>query len=199
MVNENLLATYSLLSFIRESFGDERMVLYACLMVSAVVVMNTLIPDFLVTKRMVSSNLIFLGYFLSGYYVKQYLLQRPWSKPILNTSAILLLLLSFINQYYPFVNQGIIVYFMSIAFFGALMKCNIENRIVAKYVIFVSRTSYGMYLSHVLIISVFVRIGINKHMPIALVPAVMAFSILCIETVIMFIINKLKLSKYLGG
>ena len=95
MVNENLLATYSLLSYIHESFGDERMVLYACVMVSAVVVMNTLLPDFLVTKRIASSNLIFLGYFLSGYYVKQYLLQKPWSKPVLNTSAILLLLLSF--------------------------------------------------------------------------------------------------------
>ena len=179
--------------------ADERVVLYACMMVSAVVVMNTLIPDFLVTKRMVSSNLIFLGYFLSGYYVKQYLLQKSWSKPVLNVSAVLLLLLSFINQYYPFVNQCIIVYFMSIAFFGALMKCNIKNRIVAKYVTFVSRTSYGMYLSHVLIISVFVRIGIDKQMPIALLPAVMVFSILCIETVMMFIINKLKLSKYLGG
>lgn len=179
--------------------ADEHMVLYACMMVSTVVVMNTLIPDFLVTKRMVSSNLIFLGYFLSGYYVKQHLLQKSWSKTILNTSAILLLLLSFINQYYPVVNQGVVVYFMSIAFFGALMKCNIENGIVAKYVTFVSRTSYGMYLSHVLIISVFVRIGIDKQMPIALEPVVMVFSILCIETVMMFTINKLKLSKYLGG
>ena len=94
MVNENLLATYSLLSFIREAYGE---VLYACMMVSAVVVMNTLSPDFLVTKRMASSNLIFLGYFLSGYYVKQYLLQKPWSKPVLNASAILLLLRSCIN------------------------------------------------------------------------------------------------------
>ena len=84
--------------------ADEHMVLYACMMVSTVVVMNSLLLDFLVTKRIASSNLIFLGYFLSGYYVKQYLLQRPWSKPILNTSAILLLLLSFINQYYPVVN-----------------------------------------------------------------------------------------------
>ena len=41
--------------------ADERVVLYACMMVSAVVVMNTLSPDFLVTKRMASSNLIFLG------------------------------------------------------------------------------------------------------------------------------------------
>ena len=140
------------------------------MMVSTVVVMNTLIPDYLVTKRMVSSNLIFLGYFFSGYYVKQHLLQKSWSKPILNTSAILLLLLSFLNQYYPDVNQGVVVYFMSIAFFGALMKFNIENRIVAKYVTFVSRTSYGMYLSHVLLISMFVRIGIDKQMPIAIVP-----------------------------
>lgn len=179
--------------------ADERVVLYACMMVSAVVVMNTLIPDFLVTKRMVSSNLIFLGYFLSGYYVKQYLLQKSWSKPVLNASAVLLLLLSFINQYYPVVNQDIVVYFMSIVFFGALMKCGIENRKVAKYVTFVSRTSYGMYLSHVLIISLFIRIGIDKQMSIALVPVVMVFSILCIETVIMFTINKLKLSKFLGG
>ena len=68
-----------------------------------------------------------------------------------------------------------------------------------QHVTFVSRTSYGMYLSHVLIISVFVRIGIDKQMPIALVPVLMVFSILCIETVMMFTINKLKFSKYLGG
>ena len=179
--------------------ANEHMVLYACMMVSTVVVMNTLIPDFLVTKRMVSSNLIFLGYFLSGYYVKQHLLQKSWSKPILKTSAILLLVLSFINQYYPVVNQGIVVYFMSISFFGALMKCNIENRIVAKYVTFVSRTSYGMYLSHVLLISMFIKIGIEKLIPIALVPFMLVTLILVIESVMMYTINKLKLSKYLGG
>ena len=88
---------------------------------------------------------------------------------------------------------------MSIAFFGALMKCNIEDRIVAKYVTFVSRTSYGMYLSHVLLISLFIRIGIENLMPIALVPFTLVTLILVIESVIMYAIEKLKLSKYLGG
>ena len=91
------------------------------------------------------------------------------------------------------------MYFMSIAFFGALMKCNIKNRIVAKYVTFVSRTSYGMYLSHVLLISMFIKIGIEKLIPIALVPFTLVSLILVIESVIMYAIEKLKLSKYLGG
>lgn len=88
---------------------------------------------------------------------------------------------------------------MAIAFFGALMRCDIENRIVAKYVTFVSRTSYGMYLSHVLLISIFIRIGIGNLMNIALVPFTLVTLILVIESVMMYAINKLKLSKYLGG
>ena len=179
--------------------ADESLVLYACVLITVVFVINTLLPDFLVTNRMESNNTVCLGYFLSGYYVKKYLLQKSWSKPVLNASAILLLLLSFINQYYPIVNQGIVTYFMSIAFFGALMRCEINNRLFTKYITFVSRTSYGMYLSHVLLISVFIRLGIEEHMPIAFAPFVMVIMILVIETVMMYVIEKCKLSKYLGG
>lgn len=179
--------------------ADESLVLYACVLITVVFVINTLLPDFLVTNRMESNNTVCLGYFLSGYYVKKYMLQKSWSKPVLNASVILLLLLSFINQYYPIVNQGIVTYFMSIAFFGALMKCDIENRIVASYVTFVSRTSYGMYLSHVLLISVFIRLGLEEQLPIAFAPFVMVIMILVIETVMMYVIEKCKLSKYLGG
>ena len=55
-----------------------------------------------------------------------------------------------------------------------------------------------MYLSHVLLISMFIKIGIEKLIPIALVPFVMVIIILVIESVIMYTIEKLKLSKYLG-
>ena len=179
--------------------ADESLVLYACVLITAVFVINSLFPDFLVTKRLVSSNSIFLGYFLSGYYVKKYLLQKSGSKPVLNASAILLLLLSFINQYYPIANQGIVTYFMSIAVFGALMRCKINNGLAVKYITFVSRTSYGMYLSHVLLISVFVKLGLEEQLPISFAPLAMVIMILLIESVMMFTIEKLKLSKCLGG
>ena len=167
--------------------AGESLLLYACVLITTVFVANSLLPDFLVTKRMISSNSIFLGYFLSGYYVKQYLLQKTWSKPVLNASAILLLLLSFCNQYFHIVNQGIVTYFLSIAVFGTLMRCKINNGLVVKYITFVSRTSYGMYLSHVLLISLFIRLEIEEHMPIAFAPFVMVIMILVIETVMMYV------------
>ena len=56
-----------------------------------------------------------------------------------------------------------------------------------------------MYLSHVLLISMFIKIGIEKLIPIALVPFTLVSLILVIESVMMYAIEKLKLSKYLGG
>lgn len=180
-------------------YANENQILYACLLVSAIVVMNMLLPDLLVTKRMISGNLIFLGYFLMGYYIKQYLLQKTWSSSVLMASSLFLLILSFINQYLLIMDQGIIIYFMSISIFGTFMKFEIKNRSAIRYITFVSRTSYGMYLSHVLLISMFVRLGLDEQMPIALVPIVMVFLILLIESVMMYVIEKCKLSKYLGG
>lgn len=179
--------------------AGESLVLYACVLITSVFVINTLLPDFLVTNRMESYNTVCLGYFLSGYYVKKYLLQKSWSKPALNASAIVLLLLSFCNQYFHIVNQGIVTYFLSIAVFGALMRCKINNGLAVKYITFVSRTSYGMYLSHVLLISVFVKLGLEEQLPISFAPLAMVIMILLIESVMMFTIEKLKLSKCLGG
>ena len=179
--------------------ANEAVVLYACVLITAVFVLNILLPDLLVTQRMLSSNLVCLGYFLSGYYIKQYLLKKSWSNSVLNTSSILLLLLSFCNQYYSFINQDIVTYCMSISVFGALMKCNFRNGLVAKYITFVSRTSYGMYLSHVLLISLFVKLDLDKQLPITIVPLVIVLFVLLMETLIMYTIDKCKLSKYLGG
>lgn len=179
--------------------ADENVISYACILITAVVIMDKLLPDFLVTKRMVSDNITFLGYFLSGYYIKQYFPQKSWLKPMFIASAIFLLVLSFCNQYYLFMNQDLLIYFMSIAFFGVLIKVEVKDGPVRKYITFVSRTSYGMYLSHVLLISLFVKIGIERQMPIAIVPAVMVILILMIESVMMWMIDKSGLSKYLGG
>ena len=88
---------------------------------------------------------------------------------------------------------------MSISVFGALMKCNFRNGLVAKYITFISRTSYGMYLSHVLLISLFVKLDLDKQLPITIVPLVIVLFVLLMETLIMYTIDKCKLSKYLGG
>ena len=126
-------------------------------------------------------------------------MKKSWADKVFITNALLLLVVSFINQCFPVLNQEIITCFMSIAVFGSLIKCELPDGALRKYITFVSRSSYGMYLTHILIISVFVKVGLERIMPIAVVPVVMVFVILCIETFMMFIINKLKLSKYLGG
>lgn len=178
---------------------EEGIIMYACLLIMLVVMMNILLPDFLLTRRMASENLTFIGYFLSGYYARRYLTQRRWTVAVAKTSAVLLLAVSFINQYCKFVDQGILTYLMSIAVFCSLMKCELHDVYLREFVTFISSKSYGMYLSHVLIISLFVKLGIWESVPITIAPIAMVLLILLIETAMMFVIDRCRLSRYFGG
>lgn len=56
--------------------ANEQDMFYACMLVACIVVMDTFLPDFLVTKRMVNNNITYVGYFLTGFYTKKYLIQK---------------------------------------------------------------------------------------------------------------------------
>ena len=180
--------------------ADEKCMRYACLLIAGVVVMSALLPDFLVTKRMVSDNLPYLGYFITGFYIRKHIAKRKGTVRVFATVSVLLLVLSLCNQCMSFMpDDSVIIYFLSIAVFGSMQKTELKDGPLHKFVTFVSRTSYGMYLSHVLLISIFIKLGMEELMPMAIVPVVMTLAILVMESVMMYVIEKCRLSKILGG
>ena len=60
----------------------------------------------------------------------------------------------------------------------------------------VSRYSYGIYLSHFMLISAIVASGIHTAVPLWIEPLVMAATVLMVMTVTMWLLDKMKIGKY---
>ena len=59
----------------------------------------------------------------------------------------------------------------------------------------ISQMSYGIYLSHFMLVSAFLKFGIYQKIPLCIEPLVMAFSVLIATMQMLLILGKLGLKK----
>lgn len=86
--------------------------------------------------------------------------------------------------------------FVSIFLFYCLSMIKLSHR-ESTVPIYISNISYGVYLSHFLLISFFCKVGLEKIQPIEIEPFIMVSLVLLMECAIFYIIGKTRLKKYL--
>ena len=195
-----LLGLYLITPFLRVFFKycDEKGSLYFVSLLLVTYLIGDIFPSIQLFSRFNSENLLYLFYYTSGYIIYKFLLPKmqTWI-PISLTVAIFSLNIGCYIYNLSFTNY--LTIFLSISLFGAI--CNFKQMRYVKgtnltYVNFISKVSYGIYLSHFLFISLFYRLGIERFIPLWLLPFVMVTSVMVIECCLMYCISKIKLKNF---
>lgn len=171
---------------------------YLTYIIAVIYIVDALWPDFKICSRFASENLIYLSYFLLGYDMKIYSFKNPLFSMISIVGLILSLGGSFICLYNEIETTFPFIYFTSIFLFNLLLSLKVEENTESKLqhiVKYVSRVSYGIYLSHFLFISILIKLDYDSLYPITVEPLCMAFTVLILNLGLMWLLEKLKLSR----
>lgn len=142
---------------------------------------------------------IYLGYYIGGYYLNTHASKSKYFRKITIYGFIFFYLVGIVNRINPFTTFPII-FFQSLFFFGILisMKRGIFPSFKSSLVTFISKISYGIYLSHILFISLINKIGLLYNIPIFVTPFFLVISVLLLEIILFSIIQRIHLIKYLS-
>lgn len=153
----------------------------------------------------------FMGYLVLGYYLSIKQFNKKWINSIAVGLIVLGLGITFYGTYYLTFSEGKSsevfygfltpnVLILSTGMFFLFKNHNKTNPKIAPVIGFISKYSYGIYLSHVFIINLLTLQGITCYTinPVIGIPLT---SILCltISALLTFIINKIPFGKYVSG
>ena len=200
-----ILGLYLITPALRKICEDKKTCLYTATLTFTLYFIQKIFPTVQICKYFDSANFLYIAYFISGYAISQYL--RSYNKFHKISKILLILFIVFkisislifdANTDQPLIINGLLIIFISVLLFSTLISCSIntDNKI-NKGTVFVSKTSYGIYLTHFMFISVFTKLPIIKSIPLMIEPFVMLVLVMICELALMFIINKTKLREYL--
>lgn len=165
-------------------------------------VLGDAIPELQVLSHWVSKNLIMLFYFMAGYLVSQtvriYYDQINYKK-VFCISLPVLYAISVIASFYGVEVPGLTV-LLSVSLFGVLMTIPVTVGNATKtsqLVQSVSKYSYGIYLSHFMLISALVKLSFISSIPLWVEPLLMAFTVMAVDTSLLYLIDKMKVGKFI--
>lgn len=67
--------------------------------------------------------------------------------------------------------------------------------LVCRGIQLVSRESYGIYLSHFILISVFLKLNAFQHIPMFIEPLCMTIAVLLVDVAILYVLDKARLGR----
>ena len=174
--------------------------LYLCVLCLIVAVLGNALPEFQLLSHWVSKNLTMLFYFMAGWLIsnaintkyKEFDYKRFWG-----ILLAVVYVISIVASYCKVEVPGLSI-LLSVSLFGFLMTIpmTVGNSKVCKVVYSVSKYSYGIYLSHFMLISAMVKMSVFSRIPIWIEPLMMASIVLTVDACFMYIMDKMKLGKY---
>ena len=139
----------------------------------------------------------FLAYFICGHIIYSHFISFEKLNRISFIGFIICFIISFINTLYTF-GKFPFTFFESLFFFSFLISRHKAKQNTNPFVEFISLSSYGIYLSHILFISLIYKTELLNHIPIFTTPFVLVISIIIFESILFFIIQKMNLTKILS-
>ena len=150
---------------------------------------------FTVLQQFSSNISLWTFYFVAGHIIVKYLQQYQYFKILSVAGFIISFIACFTNQLYQFTTFPLII-FVSIFIFSLLIHVNLKPN-TGGGIHYISEISYGIYLSHFIIISVFCRLGLESVVPLWMEPVVMVLLVTVIECMIFNIIKRTRVKKFL--
>lgn len=200
-----IIGLYLITPVLRVYFGhaDKKMAYYFGGILVLITSASQLFPSITIFSRFSSLNLDCLTYFIIGYIINQYVVKEKNIHKYSLIGLVLAMLGGFVNEVCRVDSNFPWIFFTSIFLFSTLVSNKkIEildyNLKLGKIVNFISSTSYGIYLSHFLFISVLIKLGFASLVPLSIEPICMTLIVLMIDVLFMYVVKKIKVDKILS-
>lgn len=150
----------------------------------------------------------YVGYMILGYYLSNLTIKNKYIPIIFTLIGITITIFGtyyltvrnneFSGYFYGYLTPNVIL--SSVGIFLLFKKYRIENSIMKKIISFLSDESFGIYLVHILILTLLNNIGINWTFtnPIISIP-ITALICIILSSLIIYLIRKIKYGKYISG
>lgn len=198
-----IIGLYLITPILRKVCQDKISCLYTIIIIFVLYIIQYLFPDVSICKRFASSNLLYIGYYIAGYAISfLFKLHKRYKEVILSLFICILLyissriILDIYNIRVTYIND-ILTIIISILIYSVLMNIKIESKCFNRITSFISKTSYGIYLTHFVFISILVKFQFIRIIPVVIEPFVMVILVLICELILMYFITKTKLNKLL--
>lgn len=183
--------------------GGEWTIIYISVLTLLVTIVGNYFPEITLLSNWTSKNMPLLFYYVFGYYIAS-IVRNGYNT--FNFKIFFLVIFPLFYAVDVFLTYNSIEIFgmnvlLSVSIFGLLLTLPISNQLNQLYpfrhiIIRIAKYSYGIYLSHFVIISAILKTGIPHRLPITIEPLLMAVVVMAIETMMMYIIDKLNVGKY---
>lgn len=197
-----ILGLYLITPALRKICEDKKTCLYTATLTFTLYFIQKIFPTVQICKYFDSANFLYIAYFISGYAIQQYLQHynrfHKVCKIALLTAIVLKISIALtVDKANTNINHLLII-LISILIFSYIISKPINKECrINKAIVFLSETSYGIYLTHFIFISIFIKIGFIKAIPVIIEPFIMVALVVTSELLLMYVIKKTKLRNYL--
>lgn len=179
---------------------DKRMIYVAALFALSSFLLCSFSPQIIEIHKWNFDNSLMVFYYLAGFIVVRDFVRLRNLRRYSIMAFLLCYALLVINCYHCYlkINASVVIIGVSISLFCALIS--IKEHVAAQLVAVgggrISRYSYGIYLSHFILISAFVHTKFFHMLPVWIEPFVMVACVLFMEVIFFFIFEKMRLGRF---
>lgn len=176
-------------------YGGDAIFTYLLVLILVVAIIGEAIPEISVVKRLYFESSICLFYFLVGYFMSLKRESIVRNKLSIRILFIILLIIKGVLCLFE-LSFELLNVTLYITLFMFLLSLSVYSASVTGVIRLISRYSYGIYLSHFMLISAFLKLNVFQHIPMLIEPVCMATAVLLADIVILYVLNKMKLGKF---
>lgn len=191
-----IIGLYLVTPLLRIVCRDEKNCLLLLGITASVYLLNLIWPDFLATGRWFNLNTSCLLDYVTGFTIVHFLREKSWLRPaawaLFATSvAADIFCRFFIGEVLPFEIASALGLFSLLVTHPSPVRLSRPFRLL-------SETCFGIYLSHCLFVSAFVRLPFTAGIPLWADPFLKALAVLAAEFAMMWVLRKLRLTRFLA-
>ena len=187
-----IIGIYLLTPVLRIVCREEKPALYLTAFLGITALCNQLFPDFELTRQVAAPFTGALFCYLAGFVIVRYLQERTDIRRILYAVGIAVFIFDIVNRLTLRIPVSSEIFYTPGLFAFLLTKAPERISPVTSYV---SKCSYGIYLSHFLLISALVRV-VGGSLPVAFHPFIVAAVVLPVNTLVLWAADRLRLGKF---
>lgn len=191
-----IIGIYLLVPALRLVAKNQTVCLYTATLLISLYCLGALVPKFGVSSYFQSNNLVYIGLFLIGYVIKEKIIVTKWISNWILPISLITWIGIIVFDYY--IGEITIYPVLSIPFFTLLLSYDYNKAF--KFFRGVSRFSvltYGIYLTHSMFISLFLKLPMIKKIPLTIEPFIMVIVVTTTTGCLFYMINKTKFGKWL--
>ena len=189
-----ILGLYMLTPILRSVAKNAKLLAYSIIVCFGLYYLQFFLPEFSLANRFQFQNLLFIGYFLTGYF----LYTANFNNLTNQCLKIIFIILYLVQILFILIKINFSLFpFIAICLFGLVLSiAPPKNKRVQVAISTISKYSYGIYLSHFILISVILKTQVLSSFPLPIEPIIMGIIVISLDIALLYFIKKTKLSKF---